>query len=114
MTKQHNRSIVSGIAVAALLAVFPAAGRAQDEAKIFSAQQIQAGATIYAQTCAPCHGAHMAEPEAFDLRKFPRDQHGRFIASVSKGKNSMPPWGGLYTPEEIESLWAYVVAGEKQ
>jgi mono/diheme cytochrome c family protein len=115
MTKQHNYAKVSGIALAALLAAFPAAGRAQDEAKNFSPQQIQTGAKIYAQTCAPCHGVHMADPEgAFDLRKFPRDQHGRFIASVSKGKNSMPPWGGLYTPEEIESLWAYVVAGEKQ
>jgi hypothetical protein len=26
----------------------------------------------------------------------------------------MPPWGGLLQPEEIEALWAYVVAGEKQ
>jgi hypothetical protein len=25
----------------------------------------------------------------------------------------MPPWGGLLKPEEIEDLWAYVVAGEK-
>ena len=33
--------------------------------------------------------------------------------SVAKGKNSMPPWDGLLKPEEIEALWAYVVAGEK-
>jgi mono/diheme cytochrome c family protein len=32
---------------------------------------------------------------------------------VTNGKNSMPPWGGLLKPEEIEELWAYVVAGEK-
>jgi hypothetical protein len=51
---------------------------------------------------------------AFDLRKFPRDQHARFITSVTKGKNSMPPWCGLLTPEDIENLWAYVVAGEQQ
>lgn len=57
--------------------------------------------------------AHGGPEGVFDLRKFPRDQHDRFINSVTKGKNSMPPWGGLFKPEEIESLWAYVVAGEK-
>jgi mono/diheme cytochrome c family protein len=56
----------------------------------------------------------MADPEgSFDLRKFPRDQHSRFVTSVAKGKNSMPPWGDMLKPEDIEALWAYVVAGEK-
>ena len=32
--------------------------------------------------------------------------------SVTRGKNQMPPWGGLSKPEEIEALWAYVVTGE--
>ncbi|HEV7394455.1 MAG TPA: cytochrome c [Burkholderiales bacterium] len=77
-------------------------------------EEIKKGAALYAQHCAACHGPRMADPEgAFDLRKFPRDQHDRFITSVTKGKNSMPPWGGLLTPEDIGSLWAYVVAGEK-
>jgi len=30
---------------------------------------------------------------------------------VTRGKNQMPPWGGLLKPEEVEALWAYVVAG---
>jgi len=25
----------------------------------------------------------------------------------------MPPWGDLFKPEEIEALWAYVIAGKK-
>ena len=80
----------------------------------FPAKRISAGATIFARNCSPCHGAHMADPEgAFDLRTFPHDQHSRFVNSVTNGKNSMPPWGGLLKPEEIEELWAYVVAGEK-
>jgi mono/diheme cytochrome c family protein len=80
----------------------------------FSAKQISAGAAIFARNCSPCHGAHMADPEgAFDLRTFPHDQHSRFINSVTNGKNSMPPWGGLLKPEEIEELWAYVVTGKK-
>jgi mono/diheme cytochrome c family protein len=36
------------------------------------------------------------------------------MTSVTKGKNQMPPWGGLFKPEEIEAIWAYVMAGEKQ
>jgi mono/diheme cytochrome c family protein len=80
----------------------------------FSAKEISAGAAIFARNCSPCHGAHMADSEgAFDLRTFPHDQHARFVNSVTNGKNSMPPWGGLLKPEEIEDLWAYVVAGEK-
>jgi len=80
----------------------------------FSAKQISAGAAIFARNCSPCHGAHMADPQgAFDLRTFSHDQHSRFVNSVTNGKNSMPPWGGLLKPEEIEELWAYVVAGEK-
>jgi mono/diheme cytochrome c family protein len=56
----------------------------------------------------------MADPQgAFDLRTFPHDQHSRFVNSVTKGKNSMPAWGDLLKPVEIEALWAYVVAGEK-
>jgi mono/diheme cytochrome c family protein len=47
------------------------------------------------------------------LRKFPHDQRSRFINSVTNGKNQMPPWRGQLKPEEIEALWAYVVAGEK-
>lgn len=83
------------------------------EASGFSAEQVRSGAAIFARNCSPCHGAHMADPQgAFDLRKFPHDQHARFVGSVTEGKNSMPPWRGLLKPEEIEALWAYVVAGE--
>jgi len=32
---------------------------------------------------------------------------------VTRGKNQMPSWGDLLKPEEVEALWAYVVAGEK-
>ena len=57
----------------------------------------------------------MADPEgAFDLRAFPPDQPERFVRSVTNGKNNMPPWGGLLSPDhDIRALWAYVVAGEK-
>src|SRR5271169_4933236 len=83
------------------------AGAAAQET--FPPEQVKKGAAMYSQNCAPCHGPRMADPQgAFDLPTFPPDQKSRFLNSVTKGKSSMPPWGGLFSDEEIESLWAYV------
>jgi mono/diheme cytochrome c family protein len=110
-----NLGITSKTVVTLAVALACATASAQKSpTQKFSPKQIHAGAMLFAQNCAPCHGAHMADPEgAFDLRTFPHDQHERFVDSVTHGKNSMPPWGGALKPEEIEALWAYVVAGEK-
>ena len=106
-----ERMITIGCALMLLCATATAQ---KPEPQEFSPELIHTGAAIFARNCSPCHGAHMADPEgAFDLRTFPPDQHSRFVSSVTKGKNSMPPWGDLLKPEEIEALWAYVVAGEK-
>ena len=93
-----------------LLAAALSAARAQG----FPPQQGEVGAKVFARNCSPCHGPRMRDPEsAFDLRKFPHDAHDRFVSSVTRGKNQMPPWGDLLKPEEIEALWAYVVTGER-
>jgi mono/diheme cytochrome c family protein len=87
------------------------AAPAQDT--MFPPERITKGASIFSRNCSPCHGTRMQNPEsAFDLRQFPHEQHERFITSVTKGKNQMPPWGDLLESTEIEALWAYVVAGE--
>jgi mono/diheme cytochrome c family protein len=46
------------------------------------------------------------------LRTFPRDAHARFVDSVANGKRNMPAWDDVLDPEQIEALWAYVIAGE--
>jgi mono/diheme cytochrome c family protein len=80
----------------------------------FPPEQIRAGAEIFERNCAPCHGPQMRDPEsAFDLRKFPHNQHDRFVTSVTRGKNQMPPWGDMLKSDEIEALWAYVTVGER-
>ena len=100
------------VALSALCAV---AHADSPETPAVTPEQVKRGSALYAQHCAPCHGPRMADPEgAFDLRKFPPEQHQRFVTSVTKGKGSMPPWGDLLKPDEVESLWAYVVAGEKK
>jgi mono/diheme cytochrome c family protein len=96
------------VVIAALAAVvLCSAAAAQD------AQKLKLGADIYERNCSPCHGARMLDPQgAADLRKFPHDQHERFVTTVTKGKNQMPPWGSLLKPEEVEALWTYVVNAE--
>jgi mono/diheme cytochrome c family protein len=84
------------------------------DAPSFTPEQIAAGAEIYSDNCSPCHGARMLDAgSAFNLRNFPPDQRERFINSVTRGKGQMPPWGDFFKPEQLEQLWAYVVAGER-
>jgi len=109
MTDTRTAALAVSVALAALAVSAPA----QDGEK-FPEHQVRKGSDIYAQNCAPCHGPRMLDTEAaFDLRKFPPDQKSRFVTAVVKGKNQMPPWGGLFKSDDIEALWAYVVAGEK-
>jgi mono/diheme cytochrome c family protein len=104
-----------GLVVVALACAFMIVPAPAQESRSFAPEQIRLGAEIFARNCSPCHGPRMQEPEgAFDLRTFPPGEHTRFVNSVSHGKNQMPPWAGLLKPEEIEALWAYVVAGEKR
>ena len=92
----------------------PSAGAQAQQAQNFSKEQIAAGAELYAVNCSPCHGARMLDPgAAFNLRKFPPDAHDRFVNSVTRGKNQMPPWGDFFKPDQLEALWAYVTAGER-
>jgi len=102
------------VIVVLVLAVAIAPVGAQ-QAQSFSLEQLRTGAEIFARNCSPCHGPRMRDPEsAFDLRKFPHDQHDRFVTSVTRGKNQMPPWGDMLKPDELEALWAYVMSGDKE
>ena len=99
------------IALAGFVMSVPAGA---EEAQSFPKDQIATGAELYAVNCSPCHGARMQEPgAAFNLRKFPPDQRERFVNSVTRGKNQMPPWGDFFKPEQLEALWAYVTTGER-
>jgi mono/diheme cytochrome c family protein len=106
-----NLPIVAGAACSALCLTLVAAAAQQTP---FPPERIAAGAALFSRNCSPCHGTRMKDPEsAFDLRKFPHEQHERFVSSVTNGKNQMPPWGDILKPQDIEALWAYVVAGER-
>lgn len=99
------------IALAAGLALVGVSAAAQDTK--FSPERIEKGAALFARNCATCHGAHMRDPQwAIDLKTFPHDAHSRFVDSVTYGKRNMPSWEAALSPDDIEALWSYVVAGE--
>jgi mono/diheme cytochrome c family protein len=105
---------VAVLAVSVALAALTVPVLGQNNAQ-FTDAQIKRGSDIYAQNCSPCHGPRMLDSQApADLRKFPPDEKNRFVTSVTKGKNQMPPWGDLFKADDIDALWAYVMAGEKQ
>ncbi len=90
-----------------------AAACAGAAAQPFPPEKIRQGAELYETHCQTCHGPRLANPPwAADLRQFPREDHARFVDTVTYGRRGMPPWEDVLKPEEIEALWAYVVAGE--
>ncbi len=98
------------------LALAHASAAAQDAGgKAFAAEQIAKGSALYETHCQTCHGPRLANPEwAKDLRKFPREDQARFVDTVTYGIRNMPPRGDLLKPDDIDALWAYVVAGERK
>lgn len=101
--------VVLGLAPLCASAVAQKAGEAT-----FPPKQIEAGAEIYATNCATCHGNRMKNPPwAIDLATVPKNDHRRFVESVTNGRNNMPPWGDVLNPEDVEALWAYFSTGEK-
>jgi mono/diheme cytochrome c family protein len=115
-TRRSCRWRVSTVDAAAIFAaaLYLSSATAADTPNV-TPEQAKQGAALYAQHCAPCHGHQMKDPEgALDLRKFPLDQHARFVTSVTNGKGAMPPWRDLLKPDEIQALWAYVNLGEKK
>ena len=107
---------LSPLTAGLLVAACAGSAFAQSGAAAFTPEQIAAGAKLYADNCAVCHGPNMVEPGGgfFDLRTFPPNQRSRFMNSVSNGKNSMPPWKSVLSQDQIGTLFAYVVAGEKK
>ena len=95
------KSLRTSLIVGALILV--SAALAQNRSKI------TAGAEVYAERCAACHGERLrATGAGFDLLKLGPDERARFDQAVNDGKGQMPPWGGVLSAEVIDQLWAYL------
>jgi mono/diheme cytochrome c family protein len=107
-TEAGERTEMRFCALALLMTAIalPCAALAQDDAAA------RKGAKLYENNCATCHGDELENNSgiAFDLRRLRADEHPRFVNSVLHGKNAMPSWDGKLSPDQIESLWAYIRA----
>lgn len=73
------------------------------------AAMVQAGAALFARTCGVgyCHGAEGRVGGGPRLRGRKLDAEYLFD-TITNGKRLMPPWGHLYSPEQIWQLVAYI------
>jgi len=91
-----------GARLIAALGLLVAPASAQDQAAT------EAGAQVYEEHCATCHGEKLRSTGAMpDLRDLPDDK-ARFEKMVLEGRGQMPAWQGIVSPQEIDQLWAYV------
>lgn len=109
----RRKSIGDAVAVTAITLVAALWGTATalaDDA-VPDRDKIGAGETVYNMRCAVCHGDDLVNTgQTFDLRKLRADERPRFEHSVLNGKNQMPPWKGVLSDADIDSLWHYIRA----
>lgn len=76
---------------------------------------VAVGGQLYGQMCRQCHGQELRGTGAatFDLRQFPLRDKARFVTSVMKGKNDMPSHDDVLLAQDVEALYAYVVAVQR-
>src|SRR5262245_10756940 len=105
----HKSSANRICIVATCLIGMIAPAAAQDHAKV------DAGEAVYNDYCFTCHGEKLVSTgQTFDLRRLTANDRARFENSVLSGKNQMPPWRGVLSSEQIESLWQFIRANAHQ
>jgi mono/diheme cytochrome c family protein len=91
----------------------PSMNAQQSEPDLADAARITRGKSTFDSTCAAfCHGL---EPPLFIGRKgLDPDSAFTTIAEGGRGATPMPPWGDVFTRDEIWDLVAYIVFLGKQ
>ncbi len=80
------------------------------------ATDVAGGKQVFNANCAACHmgGRNAVNPQKTlkkeDLEKYGMYDSAAIITQVTNGKSAMPAFGNKLTPEQIESVAAYVLA----
>jgi quinohemoprotein ethanol dehydrogenase len=97
----NNRILIWFAAAAVATASAPCA--AQDPAAI------EAGEQVYEEHCQSCHGEKLRSAGVVpDLRALGENDRAKFDTMVLNGRDQMPAWQGIVSPEALDQLWAYV------
>jgi mono/diheme cytochrome c family protein len=107
--------MIQGLLRGVALSTLGLALAAQAGASTPDPAKVELGSQLYLQMCRQCHGPELQSSGAgsFDLRQFPPDDPKRFHDSVMHGKNGMPAHDDILVDEDIEALFAYVVATQQ-
>jgi mono/diheme cytochrome c family protein len=73
--------------------------------------RIEVGQTIWQEQCTHCHGANAYPGKAPKLRPS-RYKPGFVFHRVANGFRGMPPWGEVYSTDELIGIVAYVKSKE--
>jgi len=81
----------------------------QTTEQLRAAADLASGRRLFAQVCAVCHGedgngGHGAAPSVAEVKDL-----DIVIQAVTAGRNSMPAFRGVFTPEQIRDVSAFVV-----
>jgi cytochrome c oxidase cbb3-type subunit 3 len=83
-----------------------------------STASVQAGATVFAQTCASCHGVDLSGgigPNLIDEEWIHGGDPEHVVATITDGVSAkgMPAWGPILGPAKVQQVAAYVIAQRK-
>ena len=83
----------------------------QTAEQLRAAADLDNGKRLFAQACAVCHGedgksGHGAAPSLANLKDL-----DAVMTTMTNGRNTMPSFRSVFTPEQIRDVSAYVVAG---
>jgi quinohemoprotein ethanol dehydrogenase len=69
------------------------------------------GEQLYKQACVPCHGEAGACGHGGGPSLVAGQTADKIISVTSAGKNNMPSFSGLYSPDDLRAIAAYIVDG---
>ena len=70
----------------------------------------EAGATLYADNCAGCHGADATGGSGPNLVEEAGEEEEEFIDTILSGEGDMPSFEGDLTDQEIADIMAFLQA----
>lgn len=86
---------------------------------VFDAATVQAGAEVFASTCAPCHGAQLTGgigPSLVDATWIHGGEPEQIQATITNGvlEKGMPQWGPVLGPDKVAKVAAFVYTKAKE
>jgi mono/diheme cytochrome c family protein len=109
-----NKIVISCIVLLFLVSACNSGSKSpgqQSEPPIVTGQPVSPGQLLYNEKCAACHGQDgtAGVANAANLRSS-KLENKAIIQVITNGKNGMPPFGGQFTPDDIEKLTNYVMS----